>query len=441
MASFIRSSKFKHVYCDPPKVDAQYTQFRLSTTTGEQNYIKANPKYFAVALAGGGGPVAVVPLDKPGRCNDVPHISGHTAAVLDFEFNPFNDQLLATCSEDTTIKLWEIPEGGLKEPVTTPLVDMHGHARKVTLLRFHPTAENVLASISGDFSVKLWDVGRASEIASADGIHEQLIEDIVWDYTGKHYATACKDKNVRIMDARTSAVADTITAAHEGAKSMKLVYAGKQDFLISVGFTKQSQRQFKIWDPRNTSKEVEKVDIDQAAGVMMPFFDVDTNMLYLAGKGDGNVRYYEICSSKPHAFPLNDFRTSQSAKGMCMVPKRGLNIMGCEITRMLKLTTNSVAPLSFFVPRKSDSFQDDIYPDTAACTAAQTSDEWLGGADKSPVLMSLNPSQAAEAARHSVRKTFVASKSAVQLQEELDVANERIKVLEERLTAAGLSTD
>ncbi len=53
MSSFVRSSKFRHIFCDPPRVDAQYTNLRLSTVTGEQNYIKANPKYFAIALSVG----------------------------------------------------------------------------------------------------------------------------------------------------------------------------------------------------------------------------------------------------------------------------------------------------------------------------------------------------------------------------------------------------
>ena len=30
--------------------------------------------------------------------------------------------------------------------------------------------------------------------------------------------------------------------------------------------------------------EVKTLDIDQAAGVLMPFFDPDTNLLYLVGK-------------------------------------------------------------------------------------------------------------------------------------------------------------
>jgi coronin-1B/1C/6 len=50
MANFVRASKFRHVYCDTPKPDATFQNLRLSTVTGEQNYIKANPLYFAVGL-------------------------------------------------------------------------------------------------------------------------------------------------------------------------------------------------------------------------------------------------------------------------------------------------------------------------------------------------------------------------------------------------------
>jgi coronin-1B/1C/6 len=372
--------------------------------------------------------VAICDVDTPGRMDSVPHLSGHTAPVLDFDFNPFNDQLIATASEDTTIKLWGIPENGLTENITTPLVDMPGHSRKVTLLKFHPSSENILASVAGDFTVKLWDVGRGSEITTLHE-HTQLIQDIAWDHNGKEYATSCKDKSVRIIDARTSTVASTIELAHEGAKSMKLSYLGDMHKLVTVGFTKQSQRQFKIWDPRNTSKEVAKVGIDQAAGVLMPFYDPDTCMLY---------RYYELVNEEPHAFPLNDFRSSVSAKGMAWMPKRGLNVMGCETARLMKLTTNSVEPLSFFVPRKSDSFQEDLYPHTASDKPATTAVQWVSGEDKLPLLMSLDPFlRASESAK---KKVFVAAKSATILQMELDAANCRILELEGRLAAAGLST-
>lgn len=50
MAGLVRASKFRHVYCDQPKVENTYQNLRLSTVTGEQNYIKANSSYFVVGL-------------------------------------------------------------------------------------------------------------------------------------------------------------------------------------------------------------------------------------------------------------------------------------------------------------------------------------------------------------------------------------------------------
>lgn len=39
---------------------------------------------------------------------------------------------------------------------------------------------------------------------------------------------------------------------------------------------------------------VSEMDLDQSAGVLMPFYDQDTSVLFLGGKGDGNIRYYEL---------------------------------------------------------------------------------------------------------------------------------------------------
>jgi len=56
---------------------------------------------------------------------------------------------------------------------------------------------------------------------------------------------------------------------------------------------------------------------------------------------------------------------------------------------MLKVSVKMIEPISFQVPRKSDIFQDDIFPDTFAGEPALTADEWLGGKDGEPKLMSL----------------------------------------------------
>lgn len=50
MSTFVRASKFRHIFCDPPRPDAIFSNLRVSTVTGEQQYIKANPLYFATGL-------------------------------------------------------------------------------------------------------------------------------------------------------------------------------------------------------------------------------------------------------------------------------------------------------------------------------------------------------------------------------------------------------
>jgi hypothetical protein len=54
--------------------------------------------------------------------------------------------------------------------------------------------------------------------------------------------------------------------------------------------------------------------------------------------------------------------------------------------------------ITMTVPRKSELFQEDLYPDTAAQEAAISAEEWFAGRDADPILMSLrdvfNASQA-----------------------------------------------
>ena len=44
------------------------------------------------------------------------------------------------------VKLWEIPDDGLTENITEPIVDMIYHQKRVGLIEWHPTASNILIS-------------------------------------------------------------------------------------------------------------------------------------------------------------------------------------------------------------------------------------------------------------------------------------------------------
>jgi coronin-1B/1C/6 len=45
-----------------------------------------------------------------------------------------------------------------------------------------------------------------------------------------------------------------------------------------------------LFDPRNLKSPIVGKDIDSSASLLMPFYDEDTSIMYLAGKGDSNIR-------------------------------------------------------------------------------------------------------------------------------------------------------
>lgn len=65
---------------------------------------------------------------------DHPKVAGHTKPVLDVAWNPFNDNEIASSSEDCTVKIWEIPDGGLTRNLTSEdcVLSLERHGRKVT---------------------------------------------------------------------------------------------------------------------------------------------------------------------------------------------------------------------------------------------------------------------------------------------------------------------
>jgi coronin-1B/1C/6 len=75
--------------------------------------------------------------------------------------------ILATASFDGKVRVWRIPDPFDKDLID-PLIYLPGHQKKVNLLQFNPVAEGILASASQDCSVKLWDLHRGEERISVD---------------------------------------------------------------------------------------------------------------------------------------------------------------------------------------------------------------------------------------------------------------------------------
>jgi len=361
----------------------------VTRSAWDANFIKANTKFFAVAWEGGGGPIAVLKHEDIGKIHQInpPLLAAHKRPVLDFDWHPFNEHLLASVSEDANVMVWQIPEEGIAKQINEPVQTLSGHKRNVGTANFNPVADHILATSSNDLSVKLWDVEKGANVISVDG-HTDIIHGVDWNTDGSQLATACHDKKLRIFDPRQLPIALEVLS-HLGNKSSRVVWLNNK--VLTVGFSKAIDREFNIWDPRNITEPIAKLNIDTSSGGIMPFYDRDTTVLFLAGKGDGNIRYYEIVDEAPYFHYLTEFKSSTPQKGMAFLPKRCLNVNECEIARALKLHTNKVEPISFRVPRKSDDFASDLFPDAFAGEAALTSEQWLAGENAEPILRSLAP--------------------------------------------------
>lgn len=72
------------------------------------------------------------------------------------------------------------------------------------------------------------------------------------------------------------------------------------------------------------------------------------------------------------------------------MPKRGCDVNTCEIAKFYRLNNNGLCQVvSMTVPRRSELFQEDLYPDTLSDEASTTADEWVAGTNADPILVSL----------------------------------------------------
>ncbi|CAG8443126.1 16411_t:CDS:2, partial [Gigaspora rosea] len=208
-------------------------------------------------------------------------------------------------------------------------------------------------------------------------------------------ATTCRDKKLRIFDIRSGNVVQE-ASSHQGIKGSRVAWLGDTDRILTTGFSKMSDRQLFLWDSANLDKPLKNIMVDTSSGVLMPFYDSDLKIL------DGNIRYYEF--ENDELFFLAEYKSSGPQRGMSFMPKRGINVTECEIARAYKVSSNTIEPISFVVPRKSDAFQSDLFPPTLSGEPALSADEFFAGKDAKPKTVSLeNGFQAKE------KKEFVSA--------------------------------
>jgi WD40 repeat protein/predicted Ser/Thr protein kinase len=114
---------------------------------------------------------------------------GHKKVVTSATFSP-DSRRLASCSQDGTVRVWEVGSGACQE--------FRGHTDEVFAAAFHPDGRR-LATAGRDRAIWLWDLGRGEEVARLQG-HTEYVWSLAFSPDGTTLASGSGDFTVRLWD-------------------------------------------------------------------------------------------------------------------------------------------------------------------------------------------------------------------------------------------------
>ncbi|KAG1764676.1 WD40-repeat-containing domain protein, partial [Suillus placidus] len=177
----------------------------------DTNLVSASGRYISVNWnAFGGGPFAILPLPSTfaaipnflyKRPEVIPLARSHTAPVLDTDWSPHNDFIVALGGEDGEVMIWKVESSAFEDwgqdhwvpEDFDPVARIDASPRKIGQVLFHPTTSNILISASGEYTVKLWDFADTDRTRSVLTGHKDTIQCLAFNSAGTPMTMTCRD--------------------------------------------------------------------------------------------------------------------------------------------------------------------------------------------------------------------------------------------------------
>lgn len=167
---------------------------------------------------------------------------GHRGPVTDVAFHP-QFSLVATASEDTTIKVWDWETGELEQT-------LKGHTKPIQGISFDHAGQ-YLASCSSDLAIKIWDGHDGWKNVRTIHGHEHSVSDVQFVPGDQHIVTASRDKTLKMWEITSGFCTRTFLGHNDWARALDVSSDGR--WLASAS----SDRTLRIWDTSSSDSRHE----------------------------------------------------------------------------------------------------------------------------------------------------------------------------------------